>query len=260
MQTNKKCPVCLAQRTSVIQQIYLQRQLKTVDQWKCDDCESFFHISGYKEDENQLRADTEFQLAHPGKYQKFVRKVRRIFPHAATCLEIGCGTGELLSFLERAGFQAEGIDVNPNGVRAAVNRGLSASAGYFKKADKKYDLIFAVDVLEHLENPRQVVEDAISMLNPNGGVAIRVPTVDRKEWKYLPNAPLKRIGFDFLDPFRDNSVHITHFSTPGLFKMMAGFGFKPVGVEYDIHIFAPFAFSIGTSEKLRTILSGLWPR
>lgn len=255
---SKSCPVCESTFTTVIQPIYLQRQEKTTDQYRCEACESFFHISGYREDSDQLRADAEFLLAHPGDYKKFVRKVRRYFPDAVRCFEIGCGTGELLSYLERTGFEVEGVDVNSIAVSEAVRRGLNVHAGYFEKTDRKYDLIFAVDVLEHMEDPRKIVENALSMLSSEGGIAIRVPTVDRREWKYLKGAPLKRAGFDFDDPFRDNSVHITHFSTRGLFKMMDDFGFKPVGEEYKIHIFAPAFLAAGAMLERKSFFERFW--
>lgn len=233
----KRCPACDSVFTPVIQPIFCHRKGNTVDQHYCMECESFFHVSGYREDDSVLKADCEFLERHPGDYRKFVRELKAKFPEAKTVLEIGCGTGELLGALKRKGFDAKGIDVNPHAVKLARERGHNAIAGYFKKTEEKFDLILSVDVLEHTEAPRDIIKDAVSMLNPDGGMAIRVPIVDRKHWKYL-NGVSQRRDFEFEDPFRDNSVHITHFSTRGLMRMMKDFNLNEAGCENEIYIFS----------------------
>jgi hypothetical protein len=53
-----------------------------------------------------------------------------------------------------------------------------------------------------------------------GYIAVRVPMVPRDRWKFLEAAADPDKAWDMADPFRDNSVHITHFSPQGLTAMM----------------------------------------
>src|SRR5690349_110334 len=68
----------------------------------------------------------------------------------ARVLEIGCGSGELLAFLQSRGFlNAHGIDISPEQVALARARGVDAEVGDALRTSGSYALIIAVDVLEH---------------------------------------------------------------------------------------------------------------
>jgi SAM-dependent methyltransferase len=87
----------------------------------------------------------------------------------------------------------------------------------------RYDLIAAVMVFEHLENPRDLFRTMASKLNPDGAIYICVPFVERKDWRFLWDADLPQIVAP-PNPFHDNDVHITHFSIDGLKRMGLGLG------------------------------------
>ena len=75
---------------------------------------------------------------------------------SARILELGCGPGHVLAFLQRQGFtRTEGIDVSAEQVQLARDRGLNARvADVFEVlggagADGPYDAVIAVDFVEH---------------------------------------------------------------------------------------------------------------
>ena len=84
-------------------------------------------------------------------------------PSSLRVLDFGCGRGEFLRMLAEAGFQGTGVDFDQN----CVN--LSSRWGPCFRADdatvtqvlagKQFDVITAIHVLEHLENPKQAVEE-----------------------------------------------------------------------------------------------------
>ena len=98
-------------------------------------------------------------------------------------LEIGCGDGAFVYFLQQEGFtNALGIDVSPEQV--AVGEALSignlrvANAGSFlRESETKYDLIIARDVIEHFT--KQETFDLLSLissrLNIGGQFVMQVP-------------------------------------------------------------------------------------
>lgn len=239
----KSCPVCTSEFICDLQPIYLQRQKRHVPQHFCMDCRSFFHVSGYKEDDDQLAGDTEWLKAHPHDYADLIKRLKKLFPKARTCFEAGCGVGTLLSQLQAAGFRVQGVDPNPSAVAHAVKHyGVEASCGYFSGLASPVDIIFAIDVMEHLEVPRTFFADLVRSVHPGGGIVVRVPFVGRDQWHHLwtaGSAVEHDWSSDNWSPFRDNSVHITHFSPKGLQAMGESLGASLVRECGDLYIFSP---------------------
>lgn len=97
-------------------------------------------------------------------------------------LDVGCGNGQRVLDLRRAGFTgAEGVDaflpadVVVDGQVIARRKRLEDVPGRFK-------LITFHHVLEHLPDPRAALGAARERLHPGGFVLVRVPTVSSQAW------------------------------------------------------------------------------
>jgi len=208
--------------------IYLQRQETQTTQYFCMHCQSFFHRSGYQENDEARKNDVGWLVAHPGDFSHLIAELRGLFPNARSCFEAGCGIGHLLSQLKAAGYHARGVDSNARAIQVARDKyGVDAEAGYFREGMARADLLFAIDVLEHLEEPRTFFAAMLASLNPGGAIVVRVPCVNRDLWPYLHGAD-ERKKHEPMDPFMDNSVHITHFSSRGMELMAESLGAKLV--------------------------------
>jgi SAM-dependent methyltransferase len=80
---------------------------------------------------------------------------------AAPVLEIGCGAGGLLVYLERRGFShAQGIDISAEQVDRAKQRGVQADCGdafdFLESQQQAFAAILAVDVFEHFSRDELV--------------------------------------------------------------------------------------------------------
>jgi SAM-dependent methyltransferase len=106
---------------------------------------------------------------------------RRWFPNAANFLEIGCGTGFVLSGL-RARFpslQLAGSEVFASGLRFAQER-LPGVALFQMDArrvpfEREFDVIGLFDVLEHIEEDELVIHEMFRASRPGGGLMVTVP-------------------------------------------------------------------------------------
>ena len=98
------------------------------------------------------------------------------------CLDIGCGGGLLSERIARLGASVTGIDVTKSSIEVAkthaLNSGLSInyintdiSSFIKKKSAKKFDLIIASEVIEHLDN-RSLFFKEVSKLLKNKGILI----------------------------------------------------------------------------------------
>jgi SAM-dependent methyltransferase len=257
------CRICGSPFAPEIQEIYLERQQFSTAQRYCMECDSFFHTSGYVETDQQLAADLGWLLAHPASHEHLVRAIRQHFPRARTCYEVGCGTGSLLAALQEAGYMVSGVEPNPLAVRHALETyGITVTEGRFE-GPVRADVILAIDVLEHVPTPRWFFETMSRSVGPEGGIAVRVPTVDRHQWRFLLNAAEPR-PFSIEDPFSDASVHINNFSTKGLLTLAASFDWTKLEVVDGVVIFgrtsedtASVASSVRSRRPLHSVLSGL---
>jgi SAM-dependent methyltransferase len=223
MLTWTPCVVCAGIYTVHLQEIYLQRQNNTAPQIFCMECASFFHISGYKEDARQMGDDAAFLLAHPDPTGPIIVDYLRSVSEVGKVYEAGCGVGNVLADLTGAGFTASGIDPNPVAIRMAQDKGAFVHCGYFSRLDEPVDVIICLDVLEHLERPRDFFTDIVASVKPGGRIIVRVPEVPQQYWPHLRGADTSR-EYSEADPFRDNSVHIVHFSPQGLRTMGESLG------------------------------------
>jgi 2-polyprenyl-3-methyl-5-hydroxy-6-metoxy-1,4-benzoquinol methylase len=99
-------------------------------------------------------------------------------PRNASILEIGCGSGELLGFLSQRAFSnCRGIDISPEQVALATQRGLPVALGdvFEVLLDEKYQAIIAVDVLEHFTRDEllRLAPLLFEALEPHGRLLIQ---------------------------------------------------------------------------------------
>ena len=93
-------------------------------------------------------------------------------------LDIGCGTGTMLTYLARYG-DAEGIDMDAEAIRYCRERGLTrvsqAGADPLPYGENTFDLVTALDVVEHIEDDRSALGEAFRVLRPGGSLLLSVP-------------------------------------------------------------------------------------
>jgi SAM-dependent methyltransferase len=95
-------------------------------------------------------------------------------------LEVGSGLGYLTYSLNIDGYQAVGLDVSEEAVRKAREEyGEYYIAGdLFDLAVKekgKYDCVIMAELIEHVVNPKDFVQAALSLINENGFLIITTP-------------------------------------------------------------------------------------
>ena len=98
--------------------------------------------------------------------------------HTTRILDLGCGTGTMLEHLRRFG-EVDGVDADEQAVRYCHSRGhtgvqlLESDALPFP--DDSFDLLTALDVLEHIEDDRRTLEEVARILRPGGTLLATVP-------------------------------------------------------------------------------------
>ena len=107
--------------------------------------------------------------------------VQRYFPAARSFLDVGCGTGFVLSGLREAfpKMQLAGTDFLEDGLTFARQRVPSATFALGNAQDLgvsgHFDVVGAFDVLEHIDDDLAVLRRMHAATKPGGGLLIAVP-------------------------------------------------------------------------------------
>jgi SAM-dependent methyltransferase len=136
----------------------------------------------------------------------------------ARLLDIGCGSGEFVRSARTWGWDAEGLDPDPNA--AAVGRavGLTVTVGGLPKTDYPEAAFAAVTMshsIEHLHDPIACLQEVHRILQPGGRIWLATPNFDSRGRKVF--------GADWrgLEPPR----HLVLFTPGALISTLARAGF-----------------------------------
>lgn len=149
-------------------------------------------------------------------------------------LDLGCGNGVLTSQLEKLGLLCTGTDFSESGINIAKKT--FPNVNFFQSLienplldehKNKYDIVLAVEVIEHLLLPRQLFERAKEALKPNGTLIITTPYHG-----YFKNIALALANkYDtHWHPLRDYG-HVKFFSLSTLSTLFKEQGFKVTRVK-----------------------------
>jgi SAM-dependent methyltransferase len=126
----------------------------------------------------------EADFAHPYRDLVYARVLeglrrRRGAGVPATLLDVGAHTGRFLALARAAGWEAEGVELNPATAAFAARRSgapVHASAARDLAAGGlRYGAVTLTDVLEHIPRPVEVLAGLRPLLAPGGVVAVKVP-------------------------------------------------------------------------------------
>ena len=110
-----------------------------------------------------------------------VQTLRKCFPHAGRFLEVGCGTGYVLSGVAQAfpNMTLVGSELFPQGLAFAANRVPHASMIQMDARaipfQREFDVIGAFDVLEHVEEDERVLLQMHQAVVDGGSIMLTVP-------------------------------------------------------------------------------------
>ena len=158
---------------------------------------------------------------------------------SARWLDVGCHVGRLIALARRAGWNAEGVEINPVTAGYAAERtgarvrALAVEDLDPNDPDERFDVITMLDVLEHVPDPVPTVTRLRALLRPGGVLMIKVPHGPpqmAKEWlrRALLRAPEATSGVMV------RYVHVNHFTAKSLKEMARRAGFAASGTVVDV--------------------------
>jgi len=112
------------------------------------------------------------------KWLKFVKDIS----FESKILDVGCGSGELLTELKELGFNnLYGVDLYIDSTKNEA--GINILRGSLEDVNGEYDLIMLHHSLEHMLDQGKVMHKLSQLLSSNGSLIIRIPLVDCYAWR-----------------------------------------------------------------------------
>tara|TARA_X000001036_G_C20691696_1_gene809629 strand:- start:4626 stop:5453 length:828 start_codon:yes stop_codon:yes gene_type:complete len=146
-------------------------------------------------------------------FKAFLEKKKKV-------LDIGSGTGISCIMLEKKGFEMIGVDPDPKNsqlINSKLETGKCINS-YFEDLhiENKVDVIWITHVIEHLEQPDELLEKCKEWIKPGGTICIAVPDCDNPS---------------MLDHSLNNPYHIYHFTKNSLKVLFEKCGYEVVKCE-----------------------------
>lgn len=143
--------------------------------------------------------------------------------HPYKLLDVGCGDGSFLERLNPNRFEGTGVEINREGFDICGKKGLVVHNGDVKAidfGDAKFDVITLWNVLEHIENPKELTDALFPLLSDEGVLVIQVPNADSLGFKIG-----KQYWFHM-----DSPRHLVHFNKSSINTLCDLTGFELVAV------------------------------
>ncbi len=123
-----------------------------------------------------------------------------------TLLDYGCGRGETLEYAAKYGLIPTGLDIDPECVRIAARKGpaqiLDPDRIREQVGARSYDIITCFHVLEHVENPKEVL--SILSMAAREYVLVAVPNLRQ----------INNLRRPWREPGRPNEGHLQSWDHP----------------------------------------------
>ena len=216
--------------------------------YKCDQCKiGMLHPFPSEEELTKLYSCGNYRT-NTGKrfgstiefliYLGRLRKRGRInqFVKTGKILDIGCGRGLFLDVMRRGGWDPIGTELNEKTAFYAIKtydlKVLHGDITQHKLPSESLDAININQVLEHLKNPDQVIEESYRLLRKGGMLIISVPDLGS------PQFAIGKKNWFLLDlPF-----HLFHFTEEGLENLLRKNDFKVKHIKRFSLELSPFGW------------------
>jgi 2-polyprenyl-3-methyl-5-hydroxy-6-metoxy-1,4-benzoquinol methylase len=206
--------------------------------FQCESCHAIFANIVFNEKYNQLIYDndmyeenTKREILDTYQYRKEKFGKERFeyitnkceFSPGKILLDLGCGPGYFLKYLDEQNIQCKGLELTQYLVDICKNSGLNVSQSTLEKElDQQYDIITMFDVLEHLHEPIDFFKLANRKIKKGGHILAFTPNIHSFAFYFQKGKQ------NLLSPYE----HVLFYSKESLDYLAEQTGFAIVSIEF----------------------------
>lgn len=173
------------------------------------------------------QAETDyFTQTYPQRlqaYQRFIATLPQWLGHnPETLLDIGCGDGVLIEAGQAAGIRCAATETREplcRQVRDRLGAKSIVPADLAQLAPEAYSVVTLLNVIEHLYDPKAMLEEIHRIVEQNGLFFVHAPNFGGLA------ARVRREQWNQIDPFE----HFYYFTYQTLSELLVQCGFEPIG-------------------------------
>ncbi len=186
------------------------------------------YLNGY-----ETQFDVESVAAAEAEMIGILKEIAELHGKTGRILDIGCGPGHFLRLARQVGFDPYGVEINPvlaEKSRATVGAHIfvgSDALAQVEASNLRFDVVSILDLIEHVQDPLDLMRSVRRVLAPGGLVAVFTPNhaslivgVARMLYGLSGGrlrGPLDKI-FD--------SLHVTYFDRSSLAHLLSDLGYR----------------------------------
>lgn len=179
--------------------------------------------------------DKVYQLVKSYTIKQKLQLINSFLSKEKTILDIGCGTGDFITFCKHNGWNITGVEPNKQArnlasikINSEANKTVifESIESLIKNNSEKYDVITMWHVLEHVPNLEEYISYLKQLLKPNGTLVIAVPNYKSYDANHYGK---------FWAAF-DVPRHLWHFSKSSIQKIFLKFDLeliRTVPMKFD---------------------------
>ena len=167
----------------------------TLSLLRCGECGFIFSNDQEVEELVSLyenMSDPGYEESQEGRAQQMrwlLSKARKANPSACSVLDVGAGSGLLVAEAKYFGFNAIGVEPSRSLVKLARDLyQVDLLQGVFPHpllSNHRFDVIFLVDIIEHVSTPLELLRRCAAALAPQGIIILVTPNVESQVARLL---------------------------------------------------------------------------
>lgn len=219
--------------------------IKQIKAWAKRQVVDHYYSYGFKKENFRTNSLSKLMgaiIRYWCKGEMFVLKRVIPFIKNGRHLDIGCGSGQYVYWMQEQGWNSQGIEISATAVKNVQEIGLNVSQTDLLRAnfpERYFDLVTAWEVLEHLPKIMENLREIKKILKPQGKFIGSVPNIESWEAKIFGRnwQPL------------EIPYHLYHFCPQTLKYLFNQSGLKIVKMEFTtvMHSFEASLEKLGTS-------------
>jgi cyclopropane fatty-acyl-phospholipid synthase-like methyltransferase len=217
-----QCPVCGEEEREAVLEMY------GINWVQCHGCSHVYQpeilsqealIEFYESDEDYASTYTdeeqmEYRLENVTK-PKFDFVLDKIDVERGRWLDVGCGNGGSVHYLESLGWEADGLEVSEHSVQTAADyfgveiHQRTLEEYHEKNPDAEFDGISMFGYLDLVQDPVSDLELASEMLGEGGYIAVHVPKYDSVSLRVqqtFPDQAVRVLSWNLLHFYTEKSL------------------------------------------------------